>query len=70
MSFAAFMAGPVGRIARIVAGIVLVALGIGLGGAWLVLVAVGLVFIAVGAFNICLIAPFIGAPFSGKAAHG
>jgi Inner membrane protein YgaP-like, transmembrane domain len=69
MSLAAFMSGLVGRHARVVAGIVLVALGIGLGGGWLVLVAVGLVAIAAGAVNFCLISPFIGAPFSGRAAH-
>jgi hypothetical protein len=32
-----------------------------------VLLALGVVFVAVGVFNVCLIAPIIGAPFNGKA---
>ena len=65
MGFARFMSGPVGRLARIVAGIVLVVIGISMGGAGWILAVVGLLPIAAGVLNICLIAPILGAPFSG-----
>lgn len=70
MAFAKFMAGPVGRIVRIVAGIALIAVGLLVVGdtAGIVLAVVGLVPIAAGVFNVCLIAPLIRAPFSGEAA--
>ncbi len=68
MAFAKFMAGPIGRGVRIVAGLVLVLLGLvsigGVGG--IIVAALGLVAVAAGAFNFCLIAPLIKAPFSGK----
>lgn len=69
MAFAKFMAGPAGRILRIVAGVALILIGLlmvadqTLG---IILAAVGVVFILVGVFNVCLIAPLIGAPFSGR----
>lgn len=71
MSFARFMASPIGRGLRVVVGLVLVVIGIvvGGGGGW-VLAIVGLVPLAAGAFNVCLIAPLIKAPFSGKQALG
>jgi hypothetical protein len=68
MALAKFMAGPVGRGARIVLGIVLIVLGLAVVGdtAGLILAAVGVVPILAGAFNLCLIGPIIGAPLSGK----
>lgn len=68
MAFAQFMATPMGRGIRVVAGIVLIALGLlvveGTGG--IILAVIGLMPILAGALNICLIAPLIGAPFSGS----
>lgn len=68
MAFAKFMAGPIGRGVRVVAGLVLVLLGLvsigGVGG--IIVAALGLVAVAAGAFNFCLIAPIIKAPFFGK----
>lgn len=68
MAFAQFMATPLGRGIRVVAGIVLIALGLlvveGTGG--IILAVIGLMPILAGALNICLIAPLIGAPFSGS----
>lgn len=69
-AFACFMAGPIGRGVRIVAGLLLIAWG------WtmreqttgMVLMVVGLVPLLAGVFNVCLIAPIIGAPFSGRSA--
>lgn len=65
MGFARFMSGPVGRLARIAAGIVLIVIGASLGGAGWILAVVGLLPIAAGVFNVCLIAPVLGAPVSG-----
>ncbi|MFQ3647972.1 MAG: DUF2892 domain-containing protein [Anaerolineae bacterium] len=68
MALAKFMAGPVGRGARIVLGIALIVLGLAVVGdtAGLILAAVGVVPILAGVFNVCLIGPIIGAPLSGK----
>lgn len=70
-SFAYFMASSVGRGIRIIAGLAIIAWG------WTmrpetsgtVLMIVGLVPLAAGVFNVCLIAPIIGAPFSGARAR-
>lgn len=68
MAFAKFMASPSGRALRIIAGLVLIVLGLfiitGIAG-WIVAV-VGLLPLAAGAFDFCLFAPLFGAPFSGK----
>ena len=64
------MATPTGRLARIIAGIVLIALGLlvigGTGG--VVVAVVGIAPILAGVFNVCLIAPVLRAPFSGRVA--
>jgi len=62
MAFVHFMERTSGRVLRIVAGLVLVVFGLVLGGAWLVLGVVGLVPIAAGAFDFCLIAPLFHEP--------
>jgi hypothetical protein len=66
--FATFMASPAGRIIRIVAGIVLIALGLlavhnTVGS--IVLVLVGLLPLVAGLFDFCVFAPLFGAPMSG-----
>jgi hypothetical protein len=64
--FVNFMASPAGRITRVVAGIVLVALGIfmhSLGGT--IVAIVGLVPLLAGLFDFCVFAPLFGAPMSG-----
>lgn len=68
--FACFMASATGRGIRIVAGLALIALGWSMRGqtSGIVLMIVGLVPLAAGVFNVCLIAPIIGAPFSGARA--
>ncbi|HEX2906853.1 MAG TPA: YgaP-like transmembrane domain [Phototrophicaceae bacterium] len=70
MAFAKFMAGSIGRAVRIIAGVVLIGLGLLVlkDTVGLLLTVVGIVFVLVGVLNVCLIAPLIGAPFSGKAA--
>jgi Protein of unknown function (DUF2892) len=67
MGFARFMAGPVGRGVRIVAGLLLMFWGFRQGTTVGTLVgAFGVVALAAGGFNWCLIAPLIGAPFRGR----
>jgi len=68
MAFSKFMASMTGRIVRIVAGIVLVALGLlvvkDTGG--IVIAVVGLVPLLAGVFDFCVFAPLFGQPFMGK----
>lgn len=69
MEIAKFLASSTGRIVRIIAGLVLIALGIWVAESTLwqwVLIVVGLVPIAAGLFDFCLLAPLFGGPFSGK----
>ena len=64
--FVKFMASPAGRITRIVAGILLVVLGIfmhSVGG--IIVAVVGLVPLLAGLFDFCVFAPLFGAPLSG-----
>ncbi len=71
MAFAKFMASPAGRGVRILAGVLLIAWGLGLFGAidqttGIIIAVVGLVPLLAGVFNVCMIAPILGAPFSGS----
>jgi len=65
--FITFMASPAGRIARIVAGIALIAWGLlGLGGITGIIVAiVGALPLLAGLFDFCVFAPLFGRPLSG-----
>lgn len=66
MAIATFMASPTGRIARIIMGAVLIVLGlVAGGGVGTALIIIGLLPIATGVLNVCLIAPIVGAPFKG-----
>ena len=65
-----FLASRYGRIARIVAGVLLIIIGLGvisgsssLAG-WIVAV-IGLGPLAAGVFDVCLLAPLMGLPFRG-----
>ncbi len=64
-SFFAFMASAVGRITRIAAGVVLIALGAILGGWWWALAVVGLVPLAAGILDVCVFAPLFRRPLRG-----
>lgn len=68
--FACFMARPAGRLLRIAAGLAIIAWGWSQRGetTGTILMVVGLVPLLAGVLNLCLIAPIIGAPFSGRAA--
>jgi len=66
-AFFNFMANSTGRIVRVVAGLLLIVIGIfWLHGAvgW-VLAIVGLVPLLAGAFDKCVFAPLFGLPFNG-----
>lgn len=66
MKFAAFMSGAFGRGLRIVAGAALIILAIVIGSVpGIVLGVVGAIFVAAGAFNLCLIAPLLRLPVAG-----
>jgi hypothetical protein len=62
-----FLGGSTGRAIRVVAGLILIVVGIwavqGVGG-W-ILAIVGLVPLLAGAFDRCVFAPLLGLPFEG-----
>lgn len=69
MAFTQWMAGPVGRSLRVVAGLALIGTGLFIQGSWgIVLAIVGVVPVLAGTLNFCLIAPILGAPFRGRPA--
>ena len=66
--FSTFMASPAGRIIRIVAGLVLIALGLLVVHntvGTIVLVLVGVLPLLAGIFDFCVFAPLFGNPMSG-----
>lgn len=66
-AFFKFIASTAGRVVRIIAGLILIAVGIwavsGIGG-W-ILVIVGLVPLLAGLFDRCVFAPLAKLPFKG-----
>ena len=64
-----FMASMNGRIARGVAGIILIALGLFVmsGTAGTIVAIIGLAPLAAGVFDFCLLAPLMGKPLAGAA---
>jgi len=67
MGFAQFMSSGLGRGLRIVAGILLIAVGLAVvgGTSGIVLAVVGLVPLLAGVLDVCLFAPLFGAPLKG-----
>jgi hypothetical protein len=66
-AFARFINSPTGRVVRIVAGIVLIAWGytnVG-SGIGLAIMLVGIVPLAAGVFDWCLVSALLGGPLSG-----
>lgn len=68
MSFVGFMRGNAGRGLRIVAGVALIAVGLLAvqGAAGVILAVVGLVPLAAGVFNFCLLGPLMGMDLKGN----
>ena len=66
-SFAQFVNSPAGRLTRIIVGVGLLAVGYMQrdSSTGLVLMAVGLIPLAAGVFNLCLISALLGGPISG-----
>ena len=66
--FIRFMASTTGRIVRIVAGIVLIIVGLLVigGTAGIIVAVVGLLPLLAGLFDFCVFAPLFGAPLSGS----
>jgi hypothetical protein len=60
-----FLASTAGRITRVVIGVALIALGIALGGWWLLLLAPGALFLVTGILGVCLIGALVGRPLRG-----
>jgi len=60
-----FLGSQPGRIVRIVAGVAFVAIGVLAGGAWLALSVVGLLPLAAGVFDFCVLGPLFRLPFVG-----
>lgn len=68
MKFSQFMASTTGRLLRIIAGVGLIVGGLMLQSTTgYILVVVGLVPLAAGVFDFCVLAPLFGMPFGGKA---
>lgn len=63
MKFAEFMASTVGRAIRVIAGLILIGVGLGImeGTTRIVLIIVGFVPLLAGVFDVCLFAPLLGA---------
>ena len=67
MKFSQFMSSNLGRLLRIIVGVVLIVIGLQMkstGG--YILAIVGVVPLAAGAFDWCLLAPLFHMPFTGK----
>jgi uncharacterized membrane protein HdeD (DUF308 family) len=71
MGFVTFMSSGAGRIVRIVAGLIIVGIGVYLltsvstvGG--VIVALVGLVPLLAGVFDVCVFAPFFHCPFQGS----
>lgn len=68
MSFVGFMRSPAGRALRIVAGLTLIVVGLllvqGVGG--IIMAIVGLVPLAAGIFNFCILGPLFRADLWGR----
>lgn len=65
--FVSFISSPSGRILRVVAGIALLSAGISMattGG--YVLAALGIVPLAAGSLDICVLGPILGGHFNGR----
>ena len=68
MALIDFLASPVGRIVRIVAGVVIIFLGLFAVGntAGFILALIGFVPLLAGMVDVCVFAPLFKLPFNGK----
>jgi hypothetical protein len=70
--FAKFINSPAGRIARVVVGIIFIVWGYTqlASGNGIVLIIIGLIPLAAGALDLCLISALLGGPIIGKKVRG
>jgi hypothetical protein len=64
MDFVRSLSSPAGRVLRALLGVAMIVLGAVLGGGWYVLAVVGLLPLAAGVFDFCLIAPLLHRPMA------
>lgn len=62
-----FIGSTPGRAVRVVAGLMLIVIGVVAGGWWRVLAAFGLLPLAAGLFDVCVLGPLFRLPFGGRA---
>lgn len=67
MNIVSFLAGPTGRLVRGGVGLAMIAGGAVAGGGWWILAAAGLLPLAAGVFNFCLLGPLMKLPMDGAA---
>lgn len=67
MNIVCFLAGPAGRATRAAVGLAMIVGGALAGGGWWFLAAAGLLPLAAGVFNFCLLGPLMKLPMSGTA---
>ncbi len=69
MAVMQFIVSGAGRALRVVAGLVLIGVGLAVlrGPGGVIVAVVGLVPLAAGVFDVCLFAPLVGLPFLGPA---
>ncbi len=60
-----FLGSQPGRIVRIAAGVALIISGFVMGGAWRVLMVVGLLPLIAGVFDLCVLGPLFRLPLVG-----
>ncbi len=68
-----FLASQAGRLTRVVAGVILILIGLlAFDGTTLgvIITVIGLVPLAAGSFDVCLFAPLFGLPFRGPKLRG
>ena len=72
MAFVTFMNSTAGRLVRVVAGLVLIGLGLGVvgGAGGIVLALIGLVPLGAGLANVCLFGPVLGVGLHGESGAG
>ncbi|SDN27258.1 Protein of unknown function [Lentzea albidocapillata subsp. violacea] len=66
MGLVRFLGSQAGRALRVVLGLVMITVGTLAGGGWLVLAAAGLLPVAAGVFDFCLIGPLLRLPVKGR----
>ena len=62
-----FLGSTPGRVVRVVVGLALIAAGVSAGGGWLAVAVIGLLPLAAGAFDFCVLGPLFRLPFGGRA---